>query len=313
MIIVPLGHNARTPRRWPWVTICIIATNLVLYFAFNYLDQKHDQLMAERGLTAIVYFHQHPYLALKSPLGDLIEQTPDESGHQRSEQNNANHDSPVGASSALSMVTGEVLREQQAELDSRVGAFAQVAAMWRTTTLGYVPQDGPAWGLITYQFMHGGWMHLLCNVVFLWLAGWALEHTWGRGFFAVFYLTSGVVAALAHKLLAWHSVVPLIGASGAIAGLLGACAWRQAKFRIRPFAFALTRGRVWYLPVYLLLTAWFLVELAQSILSVRHGAGVAHFAHAGGFVFGFFAAWLLRKGRLENSWASPEIYMRDGT
>jgi len=136
--------------------------------------------------------------------------------------------------------------------------------------------------LLTTLFLHGDLPHLLGNILFLWVFGDNVEDAMGHLRFLAFYLLCGVLAALAHGLVDPYSVKPLIGASGAVAGVMGAYVMLHPRARI----LILVVGRLpLYLPAYLILGAWLLFQLVIPIL-VKEGHSVAWWAHAAGFVAG---------------------------
>ena len=150
--------------------------------------------------------------------------------------------------------------------------------------------------LFTSMFLHGGWMHLLGNMWFLWLFGNNVEDRLGPIVYLLFYLAGGLVAALCHWLTDTDSVVPVIGASGAVAAVLGAYAvtWPHAHIRTLVFLFIIiTTIR---LPAMLVLGFWFLQQLLEGYTSFNLGldGGVAWWAHVGGFVAGAAAMVPLR-------------------
>jgi membrane associated rhomboid family serine protease len=144
--------------------------------------------------------------------------------------------------------------------------------------------------LFTAMFMHGGWMHLIGNMWFLWVFGRAIEDDCGTIRYLMFYLLCGVAATLAFTVLAPHSEVPLVGASGAISGVLGAYLLHYPRARV------LTLVPIWFfirlieLPAWLFLLVWIGFQvLSQFIATSHHGvetSGVAYAAHIGGFIAG---------------------------
>lgn len=145
----------------------------------------------------------------------------------------------------------------------------------------------PAWmTLFTSMFMHGGWMHLLGNMLYLWIFGNNVEDSMGHGRFIVFYLLSGIAAALLQALPDPASEIPMIGASGAISGILGAYLLMFPHARVLvviPFGFYMHPMRV---PASLVLGFWFLMQLISSFASSGQQGGVAFGAHIGGFLAG---------------------------
>jgi membrane associated rhomboid family serine protease len=144
----------------------------------------------------------------------------------------------------------------------------------------------PFWStLITSMFLHGGWMHLGGNMLYLWIFGDNLERVMGAAKYAAFYLVCGLAAGLAHILFAAGSTVPTVGASGAISGVLGGYLLMFPQNRVK----VLTRGGVASVPALVVLGMWIVIQLVSqlgSIAQTSEGGGVAYMAHIGGFVAG---------------------------
>ncbi|MBW4684435.1 MAG: rhomboid family intramembrane serine protease [Komarekiella atlantica HA4396-MV6] len=156
----------------------------------------------------------------------------------------------------------------------------------------------PEWmTLITSQFLHGGFLHLGGNMLFLHIFGNNIEDRLGHIKYLVFYLTCGVLAGLSQWFFSQNSTIPSLGASGAIAGVLGAYIFRFPRAEILtliPLGFFITTVR---LPAYLFLGFWFVQQAFYSIASLQartnigmESGGIAYWAHAGGFVFGAILA-----------------------
>jgi membrane associated rhomboid family serine protease len=144
--------------------------------------------------------------------------------------------------------------------------------------------------IFTSMFIHGGWMHIIGNMLFLWCFGRSLEDAMGSGKFLVFYLLCGVAAAFTQSFLSWGSRVPMVGASGAIAGVMGAYLLKFPRARIETlviFIVFITRIEI---PAVLMLGYWFIVQLFSGAGSFGNSqvsqGGTAFFAHIGGFVAG---------------------------
>ena len=155
----------------------------------------------------------------------------------------------------------------------------------------------PFWTtLITSMFLHGGWMHLGGNMLYLWIFGDNLEKVMGPVKFLLFYLACGIAAGLAHIAFSGASNVPTVGASGAISGVLGGYLVMFPNNRVR----VLTRGGVVALPAIAVLGFWILIQLINGIGSLGVNAetgGVAYMAHVGGFVAGIVLVKLLAARR----------------
>lgn len=146
------------------------------------------------------------------------------------------------------------------------------------------------WTLITYMFLHGGIMHLLGNMLFLWVFGDNIEDAMGHVRFLIFYLLCGVAAGLTHSFMAPNSDIPLIGASGAIAGVIGAYLMLHPKVQV----WVLVLGRI-PLPVNaaLAIFAWFAFQVFHIIY--MEGGNTAWWAHIGGFIAGIILVLFMRR------------------
>lgn len=151
--------------------------------------------------------------------------------------------------------------------------------------------------VFTSMFLHGGWLHLIGNLLYLWIFADNVEDSMGHGRFVVFYLLCGVAAALAQALPAPDSQIPMIGASGAISGVLGAYLLLHPRAHVLvliPLGFFVHIAR---LPAMLVLGFWFLLQLLSEA-AAGDGAGVAFRAHIGGFVAGMALIPLLKRPRV---------------
>lgn len=150
--------------------------------------------------------------------------------------------------------------------------------------------------LVTSMFMHAGWMHIIGNMVYLWAFGRAIEEAMGSVRFLFFYLVGGVIAMSAQILGDPFSHIPCLGASGAIAAVMGAFIITFPRDRIKTIVFFLIFFRVTLIPAVLLIGFWFLMQVLNfgSVAQVRTG-GVAYLAHISGFLFGVITGRLLAK------------------
>jgi membrane associated rhomboid family serine protease len=146
--------------------------------------------------------------------------------------------------------------------------------------------------LITAMFIHGGLMHVGSNMLFLWVFGDNVEDRFGHAGFTLFYLVTGIVAGLTHVWVNADSTVPAVGASGAVAGILGAYLVIHPQAQIRTLLFLPPFITIVRVPALLLIGFWFLSQLFSGILAldVQESTGVAFWAHIGGFVTGFLLA-----------------------
>ena len=179
------------------------------------------------------------------------------------------------------------------------------------TIYGVVPADFSAPTLITSMFLHGSWSHVIGNMWYLWIFGDNVEDRVGHGRFIVFYLLCGIAASVGQIVVDPHSLLPTIGASGAIAGVMG------AYFVLYPHSRVLTLIPWWFLqivelPAIALLGFWFLMQLfsagAIAVTANTHGGGgVAFAAHVVGFVAGMGGVFVFRKRALD-PWDRVDTY-----
>jgi rhomboid family protein len=170
---------------------------------------------------------------------------------------------------------------------------------------GVVPADFSPPTLVTSMFLHGSWSHVIGNMWYLWIFGDNVEDRVGHGRFIVFYLLCGIVAALAQVAADPTSALPTIGASGAIAGVMGAYFVLYPQSRVLtllPWIFI----QIVELPAIVLLGFWFLMQLfsagAIAVTASTHGGGVAFMAHVAGFALGAMGIFVFRK-RERDPWA----------
>jgi len=153
--------------------------------------------------------------------------------------------------------------------------------------------------IFTSMFLHGGWMHLLGNMLFLWVFGGAVEEAMGHFTYLIFYLLCGVGAAATHLFVNWGSKIPTVGASGAISGVMGAFIVLYPTSRVTtlfPIIIFFFRVRI---PAMLMLGYWFFLQLFSGVasLGMSDQGGVAWWAHVGGFVLGAILAIGARPNR----------------
>jgi membrane associated rhomboid family serine protease len=157
----------------------------------------------------------------------------------------------------------------------------------------------PPWTTVfTSMFMHGGWMHLIGNMLYLWIFGDNVEDSMGHGRFVVFYLLCGIAAVLAQALPDPASTIPMVGASGAISGVLGAYLLLYPHARVLvaiPLGFLLHTMRI---PAGLVLVLWFGLQLFSSAMAQPGQGGVAFRAHIGGFIAGMILIPLFKQRRV---------------
>lgn len=155
--------------------------------------------------------------------------------------------------------------------------------------------------IFTSMFMHAGWEHIIGNMVFFWAFAPEIEDVMGSFRFLIFYLLGGLAATFAQVIIDPTSTIPNLGASGAIAAVMGAFLVTYPRDRIRTVVFFGWFGRITYLPSVLMIGLWFLTQLFSEVgalAQVDTGGGVAYMAHVGGFIFGMLACRMFESRRL---------------
>lgn len=277
-MIIPIGHE-KTVRRFPWVAIFIILTNTIIFFVswpvmihqINKIEElREEKFVLERNRSLGHYLYDAEEQIV------LAEDDPD---YER---------------------WSEIERElEHAEANLLYNKY------------GYTPSNFRWYTLFTSLFFHAGIFHLIGNMWFLYLVGASIEDIWGRRYFLILYLGSGVLACLLHGSIYSTSGVPVIGASGAIAGLMGAFMIRNYKIRMKFFYFFLIfiypLYGTFYLPAYVALGGWFVMQLLFGTMLLGTAAGVAYWAHVGGFLVGVVVAILFKTQKFEETHIAPKI------
>lgn len=177
-----------------------------------------------------------------------------------------------------------------ADMERAITAYSVIPAQF--TGHAALSPAAPPVRLVTSLFLHGGWLHLGGNMLFLWIFGDNVEDAMGHGAFAVFYVVSGVLANLVHILANPLSTEPTIGASGAIAGVLGAYLVLYPRARVLLLVWWLIFVRFMWVPAVIFLPVWVFLQFMLGLESraVPHSGGVAWWAHVGGFASGVVLA-----------------------
>jgi len=282
MLIIPYGHDKSVYGR-QWITWFIIAINVLVFAVTAWMEHGANQRLRSAVDAFDVAHELYPEARVPSAIfapfpprlrGIFAPMTSDD---------------PDDAAATGSF---EVRRAAK-----RVVAAFEDRPSFR---FGYRPARPSVLGVLANPFMHADIWHLLGNMLFLWLVGTVIECYWESLPFAILYAASAAIGTLAHHLASPTSLVPLLGASGAIAGLMGAFLVGHPRTRVNMFIAPLP-VRSGFLtrpvPVWLLLPGWFLFQLGSGVLgSVGKGDNVAYWAHVGGFLAGVAGALIMKIG-----------------
>jgi len=304
MFLLPLRHENMRGRRWPVVTFALIAINVIAFLGTHWKIEAQDAQIPERVEVVehlVLLAATHPELKMGDDARKFVEplsaQYPDDWKQLASPSRKPEDEWEA----RIRQVDDPA--ELQAEMDAISQKFQDLQRNTFLARYAFVPAHPTAISYLTCNFLHVGWLHLIGNMWFLWLAGFILEDNWGRAIYATFYLLAGAVAAQIHGWFHPDSLVPMLGASGAVAALMGAFLVRFPKLKIEMFYWIfIVRGR-FKAPALWLLPLWGLMELFYGSMS-RQAGGVAHWAHVGGFAFGMIGALLLSRSGLEHKVSS---------
>lgn len=204
------------------------------------------------------------------------------------------------------------VEEEQAHLDKLVAELHDCSRLMWSFKWGYVPLLKNKFGLISYLFMHDGWLHLIGNMLFLYLFGAALESRYGGLYFSCYYLLGGIFAGIMHGLHYPDSLRVLIGASGAVFAVMGCYVVHFWNSKINFLFFLGFRPRTFAVAAWVAIPMMFTKELLYAWITSSIEAGVAYWAHVWGFIFGVGLLALIKKSGLEQRFSPEEIDLGRG-
>lgn len=306
MFVIPIGHEETGVRRWPWISTGIIGLCVLVHLLIGPTVVRQEEGMRSALQRVMQYYFGHPYLTLDESLSGMVfvtdkdkllqEMLPDLSSGQGNPAPDA-----------------ETRVAQQAELDALTQEFEKASAEHPYMKWGFVPDRKTVRGLIGCMFIHDGWLHLIGNLLFFYFLGPFIEDVWGRLLFGVFYLAAGMFAAMAFAVTFPGLHIPTIGASGAVAGVMGAFLIRFWKTRIKFFYFNMVIGRGGFFeaPAWGMFPLWFLSQVFNAAMvaksQTQSGGGVAYVAHIWGFIFGVAVALVVKRLHYEEKFIHPRI------
>jgi membrane associated rhomboid family serine protease len=300
MLVIPIGQENGEVRRQPWVSYGIVAFN-VLIFAVLWLASSGSEVPAKFETQARVvteYLIRNPHLTVPPELTAFYGRQ----GLQLLEHAKVTAPKP----------DAWIVRRQQQKLNTMAQELFAIGRELPLLKPGFIPGNPDAFAAVSSLFVHASLLHLLGNMLFFFATGPFLEDVLGRFLFTVVYLLSGVAALAAHTWQNPGSLAPVVGASGAIAGIMGAFLIRLRTSRIRMLFVPIillpwVRFR-FLVPAFVFLPLWF---IAQFWLATNTEPGsVALWAHVGGFVFGAGAMLLILLLGIEKRWIDPRIEAR---
>ena len=296
-MIIPIRPQDEKLRRIPWVTLVLLAANLAVFLVVC-IPALHAESEQEQRLLAIYeYWKTRPYLDLPPEfMEDAISREQREQVALFIEQ--------LKEPASRGAVVDQMF--EQRKLDELIESYLAAASKSTFRELGLIPSQ-PSWlAVLTSMFVHAGWLHLIGNMLIFFITAPLIEDVYGRILFPIFYLASGAVAALGHIAGFPNSDIPLIGASGAIAGLMGAFLFRFGRTKIRFFYWFIFLVGTFSAPAWIMLVLWLAEQMFLASVVQLEG-GVAYLAHIGGFAFGLVAAIVIGAFRIEEKYIHPKI------
>lgn len=299
-MLFPIKHENMTARRWPVITFGLIVLNFLIFLGTHQTMENQEAPLTSVKMHILILAARHPDLTISPEAQQFVADFQADDPADWAEMQTSDYKAIDDWDAKLRNVDD---REQlQTDMDSIAAEYAKLTASSIAERFAFIPAHPRPIAYLSSTFLHGGWLHLIGNMWFLWLAGFVLEDAWGRPLYLAFYLTAGIAAT---QFDAWAnpgSVAVSYGASGAVAGLMGAFLVRFPKLKIRlVWFFGSWLSGFWglWVQAYWLLPLWLGMEIYYGKLSGQDDR-IAHWAHVGGFIFGAFAALALRYSGLEH-------------
>jgi membrane associated rhomboid family serine protease len=305
-MFIPLQHENNQGRRWPIISIALVVLNLAVFLGTHWRLEQDSPQRAEVRNHLVILAAMHPELTMPPDAQAFVVSFQKKNPGLWNEIKSENREVADAWDAKMRMV--EEPADLQKEMDSLTEQFSALNQNSILDQYAFVPAHPTAISYITANFLHSGWLHLIGNMWFLWLAGAILEDTWGRVIYPLFYLSAGAAALQFYAWLNPDSLTPAIGASGAVAALMGAFLFRfpttkievAVVFGLRSLTnLAMGNGIRFKAAAYWLLPLWLLMEVFSGA-AYGSSSGVAHWAHVGGFLFGAAVAVGLRYSGLEH-------------
>jgi membrane associated rhomboid family serine protease len=299
-MIFPVGHENLQGRRWPVVTIALIVVSAAVFLAtFSRMEDEAQELSEAKTRLMLVAIW-HPEAERPPSVQQLLDTF--YRGYPQYYQQYASKDRRPESDWEVNM-RGYSAAQAQAEMAALTEELAQYERTGIIERFAYYTYKKDFYRYITANFLHSGWLGLLFDLWFLWLAGAVLEDTWGRIAYPIFFFSACVISLLIHGLFHADDVRWVMGPGGAIAALMGAFLVRYPKSRIQflfIWIFVIRPRFYWFkIPAYVLLSGWVAAQLLMAALAGEAG-DTSYAVTLGGFVFGCAGALLLKVTGIEN-------------
>jgi membrane associated rhomboid family serine protease len=296
MFIVPVGIDNTKLNRVPWVTISVIAI-CVLVWLFGSMRAEKNMVRATRKVMS--YAFNHPYLDIPEEFTNFLTRHKMISMFHLAEQLRAEM---TDDEEDFYPPTQEQFQREQEQFQAMAEELLIKYRRSFYEKWGLIPAEFHVHSLFTAMFVHAGFMHLFGNMIFLFFTAPFLEDRWGRPFFTAFFLAAGILGGILFMITAPAFHMPMVGASGAIAGVLGAFLIKFTRRKFNFLIFGILYFRAFHfefsLPAWVVVSLFILGDVLMLALAGSHSP-VAHWAHIGGFTTGIGTALILKLTRLE--------------
>ena len=296
-MLIPIGHERMSARRLPIITLALIVMNVGAFLATHDTIEKQSSELGEVKKHILILASMHPDLTMPDDAQQFVNAFREHNEKVWARLQDGNREVIDGFDARMRMLDDTSI--EQEEMDTLTSHYSQMAKTALIEQYAFIPAERKPITYITANFLHGGWLHLIGNMWFLWLAGFILEDVWGRFLYTIIYFLAGAAALQFHLWMNPGSMTATLGASGAVAALMGAFLVRFPKLKIEMawlLRFRLIRFKA---SAYWLLPLWLASEVFSGALFGQY-SGVAHWAHVGGFAFGALIALLLKATGIEH-------------
>jgi membrane associated rhomboid family serine protease len=302
MLLIPVGHENSRVSRFPVISTAMVIACLVA-FAQTWPRCQEEQSELGAVFESIRYKASFLRTAAREDSEDRESETEaEEASGPKEYLDSIEKTIEKRTSGRISEEEQESLAELKTEIDRARGLLTDRVFFH----YGLVPGDFRPIGLLTHMFLHGGYLHLIFNLIFFLLVAPTLENLWGRIIFPIVYVLGGFAAALGFMLVSGPIMVPMVGASGAIAALMGSFLMAFTQTRIKMCCVLLLpfpRVFTFATPAWVFLPFWASWEVYQGLVQLgtsgAGGGGVAHWAHVAGFLFGMGVPYSLHRTGLD--------------
>jgi len=296
-MLIPIGHERMSARRLPIITLALIIINVGAFLLTYGTIEKQGSELGEVKKHILILSAMHPDLTMPQDAQQLVNTFREHNEGVWAHLQDGNREI-IDAWDAHMRLVDDPSAEQE-EMDTLTSQYSEMAKSALTEQYAFIPAERKPITYITANFLHGGWLHLIGNMWFLWLAGFILEDAWGRTIYTIIYFLAGAAALQFHLWMNPGSMIATLGASGAVAALMGAFLVRFPTLKIEMawlLRFRLIRFKA---AAYWLLPLWLASEVFSGALFGQY-SGVAHWAHVGGFAFGAVMSLLLKVTGIEH-------------